>query len=189
MAKKQIPSTYRVAGRKKGGRPVIEQYKIDTTGGSNRWSAIKIFFLILLAVGLGYLLYYLHINSIVVWFNRNLISEKTIFSIDLYKAENEYLHYLYNLLNVLLIGVWLSAISPVSGKRSFYISIALIIALYVISILNFGYVGLYLWLNFDFLNEKVYISNDIQGIKFFLSNIAFFLLVYAISFLIEAEVD
>lgn len=178
----------RLGGKRKGGKPIVNKYVIGQGQSSHSISFFSVLKIILI-VGLCLWLYWLHVNGLVVWFNRNLISDKTIFSIDLYKAENEYLHYLYNLLNVLLIGVWFSAISPVSGKRSFYISIALIIALYVISILNFGYVGLYLWLNFDFLNEKVYISNDIQGIKFFLSNFAFFLLVYAISFLIEAEVD
>lgn len=182
-------TAYRTGGKSKGGRPIINQYTMGLTEDSHSFSFLKYLFLILIIVGLIYLIYYLQVNGLIVWFDHSLISEKTIVFVGFHTAENEYEHYLWNILNVLLIGVFLSAIAPVSGKKSFYVSIFLIVCVYLLGILNMGYIGLDLILNFDFLISKRYISNNIQGVIFFIQNLYFFLMVFAISFLIEAETD
>lgn len=180
---------YRLGGKSKSGKPIVYQYNFGNAKDSNASSFLKIFFLFLFVIGFAVWLYWLHINSLIVWFNRNLISEKTIIAVDLNIVQSEISHYLFSILNSLLLGVYLSATLPLSGKRSKYITIGLIVFIVLFAILSLGYVGLFLYLNFNFLNEKVFISNQVEGIKFFITNIAWFLLLYAISLLIEAEVD
>ena len=179
----------RLGGKTKSGRPVVNKYFIGSSQGSAQSSFLKNLLLIILAIGLALWFYWLHTSGLIVWFNRTLISEKTIIAIDLNIVQSNVSHYLFSILNSLLIGVYLSATFPLSGKRSRYVSIILIVFIIVFAVLSLGYVGIFLYLNFHFLQEKTFISNQVEGIKFFVSNIAWFLLLYAISLLIESEVD
>jgi len=181
------PTFTRLQGKSKSGRPIVQKFSLD---GQNRTTSfLKYFFLFLLFIGLGYLFYYLHITGVVVWFNRSLISDKTLIAIDLNILQVEFEHYFWSLLVGLIFGVYLSALLPVSGKRSKYITAALIAIVFVFAILSLGYIGIFVWLNFPFLKYNVFISNQREGIEFFIGNLSFFLLLYAISFLIESEVD
>ena len=179
----------RLVGKTKGGRPVVNRYVIGSSQGSAQSSFLKNVLLIVLVIGLGLWFYWLHTNGLIVWFNRELISEKTIIAIDLNIVQSEVSHYLFSILNSLLLGVYLSATFPISGKRSRNITIALVGFIIIFAILSLGYVGIFLYLNFNFLQEKTYISNQMEGLRFFISNLHWFLLLYAISLLIESEVD
>ena len=179
----------RLGGKTKGGRPVVNKYTIGLSQGSAQSTFFKNLIIFILITGLGIWLYWLHNNGLIVWFNRNLISESTMFAIDLNIVESEVSHYLFSILNSLLLGVYLSATLPISGKRSRNITIALVAFIIIFAILSLGYVGIFLYLNFNFLSEKTYISNQIEGLRFFISNLQWFLLLYAISLLIESEVD
>jgi len=181
------PTFTRLHGKSKSGKPIVQKYSLYCQNRS--YTALKYFFLILLILLLGYGLYYLHVNGLVVWFDRNLISEKTIIAIDLNILQIEFEHYFWSLLVGLIFGVYLSALLPVSGKRNKYITVVLIAIVFVFAILSLGYIGIFVWMNFPFLKYNTFISNQREGISFFIENLAFFLLLYAISFLIESEVD
>lgn len=182
MKEKQIT---RLRGKSKGGKPIVEKYTIGGTKDSHAITFLKIF----VVVALIGLIYYLHISQIVVWFNRNLICEKTLLAIDFNFVQIEIEHYFWSILNGLMMGVYLSALLPVSGKRNKNLTIVLVIAIVIISVLSLGYLGIFIYINLPIFVSKTYISNQIEGAEFFITNIAFFLLLYAISFIIEAEVD
>lgn len=182
MKEKQIT---RLRGKSKGGKPIVEKYTIGGTKDSHAITFLKIFVIL----GLIGLLYYLHISQIVVWFNRNMISEKTIIAIDFNFLQIEIDHYFWSILNGLMMGVYLSAVLPISGKRNKNLTIVLVIAIVIISILSLGYLGIFVYINLPVFVSKTYISNQIEGTEFFITNLAFFLLLYAGSFIIEAEVD
>lgn len=177
----------RLGGKTKGGRPVVKKYMLNQ--GSGQSFSFLTILKIVLVLSLVIWLIWLHTKGLVVWFNRSLISESTIFAIDLNIVESEISHYLFSILNSLLLGVYISAVLPLSGKRSYVVSIILILIVIAFAVLSMGYIGIFLYLNFNFLQEKVYISNQVEGVKFFISNIAWFLLLYAMSLLIESEVD
>lgn len=179
----------RLGGKTKGGRPVVNKYVIGSSQGSAQSNFLKNLLIFVLVIGLGIWLYWMHNSGLIVWFNRELISDKTLIAIDLNIVQSEVSHYLFSILNSLLLGVYLSATFPLSGKRSRYITLGLVIFAIAFAILSLGYVGIFLYLNFSFLSEKTFISNQIEGLRFFISNIAWFLLLYAISLLIESEVD
>ena len=175
----------RLRGKSKGGRPIVEKYSIGVAKDSHAILFLKIF----VVIGLIGLLYYLHISQIVVWFNRNLICEKTIIAIDFNFLQIEIDHYFWSILNGLMMGVYLSALLPISGKRNKNLTMVLVIAIVVISFLSLGYLGIFVYINLPIFIERIYISNQIEGVRFFMTNIAFFLLLYAISFIIESELD
>lgn len=179
----------RLGGKTKGGRPIVNKYIIGQGQGSAQLSFLKYFLMFLLIVGLGLWLYWLHINGLIVWFDRNLISESTLIAVDLNIVQSEVSHYLFSILNSLLIGVYLSAVFPLSGKRSKYFTISLIAFVIAFAILSLGYVGIFLYLNFNFLSANTFISNQKEGLEFFLLNLHWFLLLFAISLIIESEVD
>lgn len=182
MKEKQIT---RLRGKSKGGRTIVEKYTIGGAKDSHAITFLKIF----VVVALIGLIYYLHISQIVVWFNRNLICEKTIITFDFNFLQIEIEHYFWSILNGLMIGVYLSALLPISGKKNKNLTIVLVIAIVIISVLSLGYLGIFVYINLPIFISKTYISNQIEGTEFFITNIAFFLLLYAISFIIEAEVD
>ena len=182
MKEKQIT---RLRGKSKGERPIVEKYTIGGAKDSHAILFLKKFVVIALLA----LLYYLHISQIVVWFNRNLICEKTIIAIDFNLLQIEVNHYFWSILNGLMMGVYLSALLPISGKRNKNLTIILVVAIVIISILSLGYLGIFIYANLPIFVSKTYISNQIEGAEFFITNLAFFLLLYAVSFIIEAEVD
>lgn len=175
----------RLRGKSKGGRPIVEKYTIGGAKDSHAILFLKIFVVIALLA----LLYYLHISQIIVFFNRNLICEKTIIAFDFNFLQIEIDHYFWSLLNGLIFGVYLSALLPISGKRNKNLTIVLVIGVIIISIMSLGYLGIFIYANLPIFVSKTYISNQIEGAEFFISNLAFFLLLYAVSFIIEAEVD
>ncbi len=181
MKEKQIT---RLRGKTKGGKPIVEKYTIGGAKDSHAMTFFKIFIVVLIG-----LLYYLHISQIVVWFNRNLICEKTIIAIDFNFLQIEVNHYFWSILNGLMLGVYLSALLPISGKRNKNLTLVLVIAIVIISILSLGYLGIFIYANLPIFVSKTYISNQIEGAEFFITNLAFFLLLYGVSFIIEAEVD
>lgn len=182
---------YRAGGKTKRGRSImyVHEQSQSSSSRSRFFLILKYALLIALICAVIYLLFFLHTNSVIVFFNRTLISEKTIFAIDLNIVDSEISHYLFSILNSLLIGVYLSAVLPTSGKRSKYVTILLIAFVIIFAILSVGYIGIFLYLNLNFLAERIYISNSVQGLIFFSKNIAFFLTLYAISLLIESETD
>ena len=187
MSKNSISFT-RLGGKRKGGKPIVNKYVIGQGQSSHSISFFSIL-KILIVVAVICLLIFVHFYGYVIWFNRNAISEQTLVAIDLNIVQSEVSHYLFSILNSLLLGVYLSATFPLSGKRSRYVTIALVVFIVVFAILSFGYVGIFLYLNFNFLQEKTFISNQVEGLRFFITNIAWFLLLYGISLLIESEVD
>lgn len=179
-------ATYRLGGTRKGGSKVVYVHENESKSSFS----FKTFFIILAFLAFIYFLYYLHINSWVVWFNRSLYSqERTLLLIDLNILTIEFEHYFWSLLNGLMMGVYLSALLPLSGKRSKYVSFALIAFIFLFAICSFGYLGILIYIRLDFLQSYLYISNQKEGIEFFLANLNWFLSLYAISFIIESEVD
>lgn len=179
-------ATYRLGGTRKGGSKVVYVHENESKSSFPS----KSFFIILALLAFIYLLYYLHINSIIVWFNRSLfLQERTLLLIDLNILTVEFEHYFWSLMNGLMMGVYLSALLPLSGKRSKYVSFALIAFVVLFTILSLGYLGILIYIRLDFLQSHLYISNQREGIEFFLANLIWFSTLYAISFIIESEVD
>ncbi len=189
MTKSKSLSFTRLNGKTKGGRPVVNKYTIGQSQGSIQSFSFLSILKIVLVLSLVIWLIWLHTKGVVVWFNRSLISESTLIAVDLNIVQSEVSHYLFSILNSLLLGVYLSATFPLSGRRSRYITLALIIFVVAFAIFSLGYVGVFVYLNFDFLSAKTFISNQKEGLEFFLLNLRWFLLLYAISMLIESEVD
>lgn len=178
-----------LGGKTKSGKPIVKKYKVDIgqTKDSHSIQNLKTIIIVVVVILLIIALIYGQIEGYVVWFNRSAINSNTIFAIDLNFVEIELEHYLWSLINALLIGVYISALVPLSGKKDYRITIILIIVIIVIAILSLGYLGIFLFIDLPIFCVKTFISNQIEGTEFFIANIAFFLIIYASSFLIEAE--
>lgn len=181
--KAKTKTAYRMSGRK------METYNL-TYNNSKSGFNYKLFFSIIAIVIIIVLAIYFHLNGVIVFFDNSLVVEgKTIGYFDFNYEETGVSHYIFTIANGLLIGVYMSALLPLSGKRGKWITLVLVILIITFSIMSFGYVGILIYLNIPILSEKTYISNASTGLSFFISNLAFFLILYAMSLLIESEVD
>lgn len=163
----------------------LEEHKYTKTKDRHPLSTyLKAIFLLTITIVVMYLL----ITKIIVMFSRET-NENTLIVIDFNIVPKEIQHYIFTLATTLLMGIYAVATFPLSGKKNKYltgggIAIVLFCAIYMI-----GYLGVYLQLNFSFLPEHVYISNQREGLQFFIGNLTFLMLLYASSFLFESEVD
>lgn len=154
---------------------------------NSSWGLKQWFLLIIGTVGvlsfiLGVLLGY------IVLFSRDL-SDNTVIVFDFNFLDIEIEHYIFSIANALLIGFYLAIIIPISGRRDKRLNILLICGVVIIAIANLGYLGVYLYLDFPFLVEHTFISNQKEGTWFFIKNMGFWTLIYASSFLIQSEID
>lgn len=145
---------------------------------------LKTIFFLLITIAALYLL----ISKRIVLFSRET-NDNTIVVIDLNIVQKEIQHYVFTLATTLLLGIYAVATFPLSGKKNKYFTGAGIAVVLFAAIYMVGYLGLYLQLNFSFLHTNVFISNQREGLEFFLGNLDFLMLIYASSFLFESEVD
>jgi len=102
-------------------------------------------------------------------------------------------HYTTGLMWTLMVSLILYMYINVCGflktKSSNRYEYILVIFLVLFSISGFGYFGLRIVINNadDYLYYNIFQTNSSKGIKFIAYNILYFLLIYAISFLIERE--
>ena len=157
-----------------------KNYKIERIKITFKY-AIYISMIVLFIIGL--------ITRKIVLFNRELISEETIIAFDFNFIEAEIEHYLFTVANSLIFGFYIGIIIPQSGRRNIKVSFITFCIVIAVAVLSLGYLGVYLLLNFDFLPVKIFVSNQKEGIEFFIGNIVFFTSVFASSFLIQSEID
>lgn len=132
---------------------------------------------------------------VAIWYNylvivdSSKIARNTLVFIGYNIADSEVSHYLWTMLNSLMLGLMLFAIVPMKGNRSKWLTGILIVAIVVLSILQFSNMGLQLTIYSDYLSYNTYISNSEDGSEFLINNLTLFLTAYGLSFLLESEVD
>jgi hypothetical protein len=179
-------TAYKTGGKNKKGQTVMNKYEFTPTEEKSSFP-IKTFFYFCLAIILFLVFYYLHNNSVIVWFDSSLERSFTVIAIDFNFEKIEIEHYFWSIAISLLMGVYLTTLIPLNGERNVYITAVLVCFIIGFAILNLGYLGIRLFLNFPFLNEKTYISNSVEGAIFMIQNFAFLTIIFVMSFFIESE--